>query len=74
MNDLTGTDNELTGNDIARIGLTLGTAGGVIAFLIILFFVFATGMTFGQRGEKLHPKHSQEWHSCLKALSEANHD
>ncbi len=46
-----------------------GLIGGVIAFIALLIFVFATGSTFGQRCAKLHPEKGEAWQQCIDDLS-----
>ena len=47
--------------------------GVIFLFLLILGIVIASGMTFGQRCEKMgYVKDSQEWKICLNSLSKGN--
>lgn len=66
MNDVTGTDSY---SAQLRAAVVWGAALGVVAFVFILFFVFATGMTHGQRCAEIHPKLSPEWRACVNELS-----
>lgn len=45
-----------------------GLIGGVVAFVLLLIVVFATGSTFGQRCAKLHPEKGQAWQQCIDNL------
>jgi len=42
--------------------------GGVVAFVLLLIVVFATGSTFGQRCAKIHSEKGEAWQQCIKDL------
>lgn len=50
--------------------LLWGIFSSPIAFGLLLFAVFATGSTFGQRCSVEYEKDSTEWRQCVSRLSE----
>ena len=53
----------------------ISCGAGFGAFLALLLIVFATGQTFGQRCERLHPDGSAaELERCVTQLSDGERD
>ena len=48
--------------------IKIGAIGGVLAFIILLAAVIATGNTFGQRCAKVYPVKSPEWEACIERI------
>lgn len=49
--------------------IRLGLIHGAIAFVILIVFVFATGSTFGQRCDRMHPKDTIARDACVERLA-----
>lgn len=55
--------------------MRLGMIHGVIAAILLIAFVFATGSTFGQRCAKAHPgADAATIDACVEALSQGTRD
>ncbi len=46
----------------------LGLIHGPIAFVMLIVFVFATGSTFGQRCDRMHPNDPIARDACVERL------
>lgn len=48
---------------------TLGLIHGTILFALLIVFVFATGSTFGQRCDRMHPEDRTARDTCVERLA-----
>jgi len=49
--------------------IRLGMIHGALAFPVLIAFVFATGSTFGQRCERMHPNDATARDACVERLA-----
>lgn len=55
--------------------VALGFATGTVLAILIFLFVLATGQTFGQRCEKMHPNGDvRKIEQCVDALAKGSSD